>query len=247
VSNKRVGPFSSYKSLFKIQHVIYKLGNIRLWGFGVSFDQLITGAVVAAFLMALYAIFPLLNYFFINKWIVIVVAFLASMWASARYELGGKSILMWTIGIILWSVRGKYTARGRTIKKPRYKKEGIYFYASSRRVETTSTGAQRCVTPAVISYDQLEHIKVSGAHKLRIDPSGKHIKITPLRQAKKSAIVDGEMILLPKKKISSLTTPDVPIIIDNTLIISQPASSPKKVVKHKPKYGMALFVEENNS
>lgn len=243
MSNKKVGPYSSYKSLFKIQHVIYKLGNIRLWGFGVSFDQLLTGAVVAIIFGVLYTVFPLLNYFFINKWIVIIICSLGSMWASARYELAGKSILMWSFGIVAWLVRSKFSARGRSIKKPKYRKYGIKLYAASKQVDVSETGTISCMSPAFLQYTDIKSIKTYGAHKIKFNTAKNTVLIIPRNKASKNASNHGDIHLLPKKKITIIETSHQISSIENDVILSQPAPSPKRLSKHKSRHALALHVD----
>lgn len=243
-NNKRVGPFNSYKSLFRIQHVIYRLGNIHLWGFGVSFDQMITGAVAGIFLWFLYTLFPLLNYLPINKWIVIIAGILASMWASARYELGGKSILMWTIGIISWAFRRKYFVRGIGMKKPNYRKERIHLHAACRVVSALEDGTLRCMSPCIVDFKDIDFVDINSPHKISVNPRKRSMFISQRRKQHKQAVQHEEMILMPKNQVGKIYTPEHPIRMESVQILSQPAPSPKKVKRHKAKYDLAWYVGE---
>lgn len=246
MSGKRVGPFHSYKSLFKIKHKIYKLGNIHLWGFGVSFDQLATGAVAGIFLWLLYTIFPLLNLLPLNKWVAIIAGSIAAAWASARYELGGKSILAWTVGIVMWLFRSKYSVRGMKMAKPVVRKEPVYFRAACRVVSVSETGVQRCMSPCIVEFDRIDYIDISSPHKLMVKPSGS-VVIHPKNKKHKDAVQHEDMIFLPKNKTSTVHTPDYPVRIENVQILSQPAPSPDKVRKFKPPFSLAWYVEKKNT
>lgn len=242
MSSKRVGPYHSYKSLFRIQHKIYKLGNIHLGGFGVSFDQMITGAVAGILVWLLYTLFPLLNLLPLNKWIAILASVIAAAWASARYELGGKSILMWAIGIVAWVFRAKYSVRGMKMTKPSVRKERVYLHAACRIISVSEDGTQRCMSPCIVKYDKIDHIDLNAPHKLVIKPDNT-VAITPRRKKHKDAVQHEDMVFLPRNRTSTIQTPDYPMRIENVQILSQPAPSPDKVRKFKPPYSLAWYVE----
>jgi hypothetical protein len=110
----REGPLvaSSYRPLYRIQHVIYKIGDIKL-PFPVGFDALALFFLYLAPLAVLARALPTaFSPFGLPPFVTVPVAAALLAHASARLEPAGKGILEYLGGLAAYAFRPRWWVRG---------------------------------------------------------------------------------------------------------------------------------------
>lgn len=158
---RRLGPFRSYRGLFQISHVMYRLGDNLKLPFPVSLNQMSVFLISFVFWLALYnlpIIKSILNLFPLKSYVMVPLLSIGSAWASEKYDAAGKSIFPFLISYFGWLFSPKYIYRSRKLRlgKQAIRPSYVAPFRSARRINGTDMLAIQS-SPVVItkkSYDK---------------------------------------------------------------------------------------------
>lgn len=189
--------FLSYKPLFRISHVIYRLGDLNL-PFPVSLDAVVLWAVYLLILAALYRAFPPLRILPVDEPVALAVfpAVLAHL--STKLDPAGKGVPGYLLGLVGWYLRPRFYRRWEGFRLPDERPAKVPWRVRHRFLEKREDGF-RAALPAAGSFEVLRVLEVPRAAAVTIWGTGPGtIRVGPARRGE-MVLADGGAVTLSRR------------------------------------------------
>jgi len=186
--------FLSYKALFRINHVIYRLGDFNL-PFPVSVDAVVLWAVYLIVLAALYRIFPPLRLLPVAEPVALAVfpAVLAHL--STKLDPAGKGVPGYLLGLAGWYLRPHFYRRWEAFRPPDERPAKVFWRLRHRFLEKLEDGF-RAVLPAEGSFEVLRVLEVPRAAVLIRGTGPGAVLVGPARRGAKGLLNEAGAVTL---------------------------------------------------
>lgn len=183
--------FQSYRALFRINHVIYRLGDFHL-PFPVSLDAVVLWAVYLIVLAALYRIFPPLRLLPVDEPVALAVFPVVLAHLSTKLDPAGKGVPGYLLGLAGWYLRLHFYRRWEAFRPPDERPAKVFWRFRHRFLEKLEDGF-RAVLPAEGSFEVLRVLEVPRAAVLIRGSGPGAIWIAPARRG--GTVLNGDQTI----------------------------------------------------
>jgi hypothetical protein len=186
----RLGPFMSYKSIFKRKNRVYKIGDIKIpWG--ITLDQFFAIAVVVIFTLLIYLFVPFLKYISIVTWIMVVVLETVLTYVLVgKIDFRGMGLVPGLISIVKWLFEPKRTL----LDEPLIKLNREYIH------NTITSGFQSDESEEILHTSRLKSVTIEGSVVVTFHNDFMYVRKTKKPYKKPNFDTNASIRIDPKKK-----------------------------------------------